>query len=170
METSQGWELRRGRVWKFGDDINTDLMYPGFLNSLPEEERHLHCMSANRPGWAVQVQEGDILIAGKDFGTGSARPAAQSLFRLGIRCILAEAINGLFLRNAINFGLPVMPTPGIAGAFEEGDIAEVELMKGQVRNTRTDQVIQATALPERLLNVVAEGGLIPLLRNQGYVR
>ena len=111
METSQGWELLRGRVWKFGDDINTDLMYPGFLHSLPEEERHLHCMSANRPGWAVQVQEGDILIAGKDFGTGSARPAAQSLFRLGIRCILAEAINGLFLRNAINFGLPVMPTP-----------------------------------------------------------
>ena len=101
---------------------------------------------------------------------GPPGPQLSHCSVLAFVCILAEAINGLFLRNAINFGLPVMPTPGIAGAFEEGDIAEVELMKGQVRNTRTDQVIQATALPERLLNVVAEGGLIPLLRNQGYVR
>jgi len=170
MEKTSEWTLFSGKAWVFGDDINTDLMYPGFVHTLPEEERYLHCMSANRPGWANEVSTGDIIVAGKNFGTGSSRPAAQSLFKLGIRCVIGETINGLFLRNSINFGLPAIPVPGCTGLIKEGDIVQVELLKGLVTNTSNAQTVQGTPLPDRLLNVVQQGGLIPMLKSLGYIR
>jgi 3-isopropylmalate/(R)-2-methylmalate dehydratase small subunit len=124
----------RGRVWLFGDSINTDLMYPGFVTALPEAERPKHCMGANRPGWSEQVKEGDILVAGKNFGCGSSRPAAKSLRSLGVSGVLAESINGLFLRNAINFGLPALSVEAVSKMFDEGDIAEVDVGSGHVKN------------------------------------
>jgi 3-isopropylmalate/(R)-2-methylmalate dehydratase small subunit len=159
----------RGRVWKFGDDINTDLMYPSSVYGLPEAEQARQCFAANRPGWADEVQEGDVIVGGRNYGTGSSRPAARSLRLLGIRCLLAETINGLFLRNAVNFGLPALAVPGVAAAFEEGDMAEIDLALGAVRNARTGQVLQGTPLPPMLREIVAAGGLVPLLRQRGYV-
>ena len=91
-----------GKVWKFGDDINTDLMYPQICYTLREEEKPYYAMSANRPGWSKLVKNGDVVIGGKNFGTGSSRPAADNLKNLGIACVVAESINGLFLRNSVN--------------------------------------------------------------------
>ena len=159
----------RGRVWKFGDDINTDLMYPGSAYGLPEAEQARQCFAANRPGWAEQVQEGDVLVGGRNYGTGSSRPAARSLRVLGIRCLLAETINGLFLRNAVNFGLPALAVPGVAAAFEEGDLAEIDLASGRVRNARTGQALQGSPLPPALREIIDAGGLVPLLRERGYL-
>ncbi len=159
----------RGRVWLFGDNINTDLMYPGFVKSLPDAERPKYCMNANRPGWAEQVKEGDILVAGRNFGCGSSRPAAKSLKALGLHCVLAESFNGLFLRNAINFGLPALSFEGASKMFKEGDTAEINFRTGEVKNTKTSETRTATPLPERLIYIVESGGLIPLLKKEGYL-
>jgi 3-isopropylmalate/(R)-2-methylmalate dehydratase small subunit len=161
---------RRGRVWLFGDNINTDLMYPGFVTTLPEAERPKYCMSANRPGWSEQVKEGDILVAGSNFGCGSSRPAAKSLRSLGVSCLLAESINGLFLRNAINFGLPALSLEGVSKMFEEGDMAEVDFRTGQVKNLRTLETETVRPLPQALIDIVESGGLIPLLKREGYLK
>jgi 3-isopropylmalate/(R)-2-methylmalate dehydratase small subunit len=159
----------KGRVWVFGDNINTDLMYPGFIKTLPEAERPKYCMNANRPGWSEQVKAGDILVAGKNFGCGSSRPAARNLKALGLSCVLAESFNGLFLRNAINFGLPSLSLEGVSKMFEEGDTAEVDFRAGKVKNTKTSDTRTATLLPEMILNIVESGGLIPLLKKEGYL-
>src|SRR5215469_13737472 len=113
-----------GRVWKFGDNINTDLMLPGPLLTASEAQQKRAVFSANRPGWVDQVHAGDVLIGGRNFGTGSSRPAARSLRNLAIGCLLAESINGLFFRNAVSFGFVALECPGVSAAFEEGHTAE----------------------------------------------
>ena len=116
----------RGRVWGFGDDINTDLMYPHICYTLPEKDRPKYTMWANRPGWASQVNRGDIIVAGRNFGVGSSRPAAANLVGLGIVLVMAETVNGLFMRNAVNCGLPVLRMDGITQWIAEGDIIQVD--------------------------------------------
>jgi len=160
----------QGRVWKFGEDINTDLIQPGAARNMPLEQRHLACFSANRPGWSSEVQPGDIIVAGKNFGTGSSRPAAQNFLKLGVAFIGAETVNGLFLRNSINFGLPVMAVPGVSSGFEEPDTAEVDLSAGTIRNLRTSQVFQFAPLPPMLLQLLAQGGLMKVMFEQHKIR
>jgi 3-isopropylmalate/(R)-2-methylmalate dehydratase small subunit len=160
----------RGKVWKFGDDINTDLIMPQAAFPLPLEEQVQFVFRANRPGWIEQVQEGDIIVGGRNFGTGSSRPGARLLRRLGITCLVAESINGLFFRNSVNFALAPVACPNVTAAFEEGDEAEVDLTTGSVTNTRTGTVLQGEALPELLRDIIAAGGMIPRLRQQGYIR
>lgn len=162
-------EIVIGRVWKFGDNINTDLMVPGFALRMPAAEQVKHLFSANRPGWAEEVQEGDIIVGGKNFGTGSARPGARSLYLAGIRALVAESINGLFLRNAINSGLPVMQCPGVFAAFEEGNVAEINFKTGEVKNRITGVVIRGQPLPQMLMDIVEAGGVEALLRREGYL-
>lgn len=96
------------RVWKFGDNINTDLILPNAAFYLTQQEQLQYIFRANRPGWADLVQPGDILIGGKNFGMGSSRPAARNLKNLGIACLVADSIIGLFYRNSVNFALPAM--------------------------------------------------------------
>jgi 3-isopropylmalate/(R)-2-methylmalate dehydratase small subunit len=116
-----------------------------------------------------EVQEGDIIVGGVNFGTGSSRPGARSIYNAGIRALLAESINGLMLRNSVNFGLPAMQCPGITDAFEEGDTAEINFVTGEVKNQRTGQVIQAQPLPPMLMDIIDAGGIEPLLRKEGYL-
>lgn len=162
-------DIIRGRVWKFGDDINTDLMLPAIALLLPEAQQRKYCFSANRPGWIDQVKPGDIIVGGKNYGTGSSRPAARVLREVGITCLLAESINGLFLRNSVNFGLSAMPCPGVFKAFEEGDEAEVDMKQGTVTNRTKGTVLKGAPLPGMLLDIIAAGGIIPKLKAQGYV-
>ncbi len=157
-----------GRVWKFGDDINTDLIQPSVSASTPRE-RAAFCFSANRPGWSSQVQEGDIIVAGRNFGTGSSRPAASNLITLGVACVVADSMNGLFLRNSINLGLPALSVPGVSSAFEEPDVAEVDLAAGILRNVRTQQVLRFAPLPDLVLDVLRQGGLMAVMLQRGYV-
>jgi 3-isopropylmalate/(R)-2-methylmalate dehydratase small subunit len=158
-----------GRVWKFGDDINTDLIIPGFAILLPREDQPQHCFSANRPGWIDEVQEGDVLLAGRNFGVGSGRAIGDVFVQLGITCVVAESFNGLGLRNCINVGLPSLPCAGILDAFSEGDIAEVDWTSGAVRNVTHDRMLQGQPLPSALQDIINAGGVEAMLRADGYL-
>ncbi len=157
------------RSWKFPDNINTDLILPNRAFYLTAEEQARYVFSANRPGWVDEVKPGDILIGGKNFGMGSSRPAARSLRNLRLACLVAESINGLFLRNSVNFGFPALECPGVAAAFEESDVAEVSFADYTVRNTRTGVVLRAAPLPESLKKLMQGGGLYQLLEAEGYL-
>jgi len=159
----------KARTWKVGDNINTDLILPNRAFYLTPQEQTKFVFSANRPGWSDQVIRGDILIGGRNFGMGSSRPAARSLRNLGLACLVAESINGLFFRNCVNFAFPAMECPGVAEVFEEGDIAEVSFENASVVNVRTGAMLTGRAMPAELRAVVAAGGLFPLLEQQGYV-
>ena len=159
----------KARTWKVGDNINTDLILPNRAFYLTPQEQTKFVFSANRPGWCEQVTRGDILVGGRNFGMGSSRPAARSLRNLGLACLVAESINGLFFRNCVNFAFPAMECPGIADAFEEGDIAEVSFEDASVVNVRTGAKLAGRAMPVELRAVVAAGGLFPLLEQQGYI-
>ena len=158
-----------GKVWKFGDDINTDLVIPGFAVLWTLEEQLPHCFSANRPGWVDEVQPGDVLIAGRNFGVGSARPIGDVLRDNGISGVVADSFNGLGLRNCINAGLPSLPCAGILDAFDEGDVAEVDWTTGAVRNVTKGTSLQGTPVPEALQDIVKAGGVEAVLRNEGYL-
>jgi len=158
-----------GRVWKFGDDINTDLMLPGPLLTASEEEQRRAVFSANRPGWVDEVRLGDIIIGGRNFGTGSSRPAARSLRNLGLGALVAESINGLFFRNAVSFGFLALECGGIYAAFEEGQTAEITIETWTVRNRDTGAVLPLSPIPEQLLSLMTSGGIYPLLEKQGLI-
>ena len=158
-----------GRIWKFGDNINTDFIMPGPALYLPEKERVRYVFQANRPGWVDLVQPGDLIIAGHNFGVGCSRPAALSLTNLRIGCLIAESINGLFFRNAVSFGLPAMECAGVSAEFEEGDEAEVDFPTATVRNRRTGRILAAVAVPPELADLMLGGGMFPLLEKQGLI-
>ena len=106
-----------GRAWIFAEaNLNTDLMMPnkGYALSLPERAKLI--FATHRPGWSEQVREGDIIVAGRNFGAGSSRPAAEILRVLGIAAIVSETISGLFFRNCVNYALPAMECPGVLDA------------------------------------------------------
>ena len=161
--------MRRGRVWKFGDNINTDLMLPGsVLYSNPEVQARAVFMN-NRPGWVDQVRTGDVIVGGFNYGMGSSRPAARSLRICGVGFLLAETINGLFFRNAVNYGLLACECPGVSTAFEEGDAAELDIDTWTARNRRTGQTLRVSPVPQQLLAMMLGGGVYPVLEREGLI-
>lgn len=158
-----------GRVWKFGDDINTDFMMPGPALYLPEAERVRYVFQANRPGWVDAMRPGDFIIGGKSYGVGSSRPAALSLRNLGVGCLIAESINGLFFRNCVNFGLLALQCPGVHAMFEEGQICTVNSDDFSIRNEQTDEVRFAAPVPSELVGLMVGGGIFPLLEKEGLI-
>lgn len=158
-----------GKVWKFGDNINTDLMLPGNLLLAPEAEQKKAVFQANRPGWVDEVQSGDIIVGGLNYGMGSSRPAARSLRNCGVAALVAESINGLFFRNAVNFGLLALECPGVHAAFAEGQVLEIDLEDFTVRNRETGTALKAQPVPEMLLELMRNGGLYPYLEKQGLI-
>lgn len=159
----------KARIWKVGDNINTDLILPITAFYLTPEEQVSFVFKANRPGWVDQVQKGDILIGGKNFGMGSSRPAARSLKNLGLACLVAPYINGLFFRNAVNFAFPALECPGVDEAFNEGDVAEVDVIAAVVRNVTQGTELKAKPLPAPLLAIINAGGIYPLLEKEGAI-
>ena len=159
----------KARVWKVGDNINTDLILPSAAFYLKPEEQARCVFSANRPGWANQVQQGDILIGGKNFGMGSSRPAARSLKNLGLACLVAPYINGLFFRNCVNFAFPAVECAGVDETFEEGDIAEVDFEQATVKNVTRGTTLTGRPMPPKLLALVRAGGIYPLLEKEGLI-
>jgi len=141
-----------GRVWKFGDKISTDLMVPGSLvlarPGITPEEAASYCMSANRPGWSSEVQPGDMVVAGINFGCGSSRNGSAPLKTLGVSVVLAESVARIHLRNAVNTGLPTLVCPGISSFVNDGDRLRVDIVSGKVENLTSGATIQAEAWPE----------------------
>lgn len=158
-----------GRVWIFGSDINTDMILPTAIMYRPAKEQARHVFSATRPGWADEVEKGDIIVAGRNFGTGSARPAPLALGALGIGCVVADSINRLFFRNCVSFGLPAVECEGASTAFSEGDVAEVRLEQSEVRNARSGVVLQGNRIPADLMKLMSSGGVFPLLESEGLI-
>jgi 3-isopropylmalate/(R)-2-methylmalate dehydratase small subunit len=161
--------LRSDKVWKFGDNINTDLMLPGPYLTRSSEEQMRAVFSSNRPGWVDEMKRGDAIVGGFNYGMGSSRPAARSLRNCGVGFLLAETINGLFFRNAVNFGFLALECPGVSTAFEEGDTAELSLGDWTARNPRTGVVLKVTPVPEMLLSLMTGGGILPVLEKQGLI-
>src|SRR3990170_4245438 len=159
----------KARVWKFGDNINTDLILPVQAFYLTPDEQARWVFRANRPGWVDQVAPGDIIIGGRNFGMGSSRPAARSLKNLGLACLVAHSINGLFFRNCVNFAFPAMECPGIHDAFQEGEIAEVDFEASVVRNVTRIVTLEGRRMPSKLMDLVQAGGIYPLLEKEGLI-
>ena len=157
------------RVWKFPDNINTDLIIPSGSIFLSAADQAKLVFRANRPGWVDEMRPGDIIVAGKNFGMGSSRPASRSLKMLGISCVIAESINGLFFRNCINYAFPAMECPGVMALFTEGDIARADFAEGTIRNTTSGKSLNAKILPAKLLDLLQAGGIYPLLEKKGII-
>jgi 3-isopropylmalate/(R)-2-methylmalate dehydratase small subunit len=158
----------RGRVWVFGDNIDTDVILPGkYLTITDYKDLGRHAMEGVDPEFPRKVKQGDIIVAGRNFGCGSSREhAAIAIKYSGVSAVLAESFARIFFRNAINIGLPVMRCPGIRERVKEGDVIEVDFLRGVV--TLPDgSTITCEKLPERLLEVVASGGLIEYLAKKG---
>lgn len=158
--------LIRGKTWKFGDDINTDYMAPGFVKNQPWELvkkaiLHIH------PGFTTGFQPGDVIVAGENFGCGSSREAAPAnLKRLEVGCVVAESFGRIFLRNSIAIAFPVLICKGITKAFEEGDRLELDFDRSLVRNLARGTEIAGTPLPPELVRIVAAGGMMQLLKQE----
>ena len=157
------------RVWKFPDNINTDLIIPSGSIFLSAADQAKLVFKANRPGWVDEMRPGDIIIGGKNFGMGSSRPASRSLKILGVGCVIAESINGLFFRNCINYAFPAMECPGVTALFAEGDIARVNFHDGTICNATSGKTLNAKVLPVKLLDLLQAGGIYPLLEQQGII-
>jgi 3-isopropylmalate/(R)-2-methylmalate dehydratase small subunit len=158
-----------GKVWVFGDDLNTDAMYPAFAMKMDPPEAAKHIFYEVRPGWTDQVSAGDIVVAGKNFGVGSSRPVAALFSELGVAGLIAEEFNSLFFRNAVNAGLPGMTIPDATTVFSEGDTGSFDVSTGEWRNETTGASGAVPKLPDLILEIIASGGVLPRLAAQGYL-
>ncbi|HEX4221729.1 MAG TPA: 3-isopropylmalate dehydratase [Pseudonocardiaceae bacterium] len=158
-----------GRVWVFGDSLNTDAMYPAYAMKMDIPEAAKHVFYDVRPGWTDLVQPGDIVLAGRNFGVGSSRPVAALFRELGVAALIADEFNSLFLRNAINSGLPALTVPGVTARFSDGDIGQFDIKSGVYRNETTVDTGTARGLPDLVLDILASGGILPRLAAQGYL-
>ena len=157
-----------GKAIVFGDDVNTDVIIPSkYLTTLDPRELAKHAMEGLDPRFAEKAKEGVILVAGRNFGCGSSREQAPiALKYAGVKCVLAEFFARIFYRNAINIGLPVLESPGILRAVDEGDFLTVNLKEGKVVNETKGRVIEAVKLPEFILEILEDGGLINHLKRK----
>lgn len=147
----------RGRIWKFGNNIDTDVIIPGkYLRTLDLRVFVEHAMEGIDPDFSKKARPGDIIVAGKNFGCGSSREQAPlALKHLGIRCIVAESFARIFFRNAINVGLPIIEAKIDC---EEGDFIEVDLEDGSISSR--GRIYRGIKLPAFLLEILADGGLV----------
>ena len=158
--------LIRGKVWKFGDNVNTDVMAPGFTFTAPWEEAkkvilHIH------PKFTQEAKPGDVIVAGKNWGCGSSREQAPAnLKRLGLGGIVAESFGRIFFRNCVALALPTIVCPGVAKAFDEGDELELELESARIRNITKGRELKGEPLSEDMLAIIAKGGIIPAMRER----
>ncbi len=153
-----------GKAFVFGDDIDTDVLAPGRFMKGPIETLAAHCLVDLDANFAKSVKSGDVLVAGKNFGMGSSREqAAQALKHLGVAGVVARSFGGIFYRNAINLGLPVFSAQGLE-AISSGD--PVDLDVAGARLVHAGGVIRLDPLPDFLLELIIDGGLVPHLEKR----
>ena len=161
--------LAMSRVWRFGSDIDTDVLAPGIYMKRPLEELATHCLEAVRPEFAAQVRPGDVLVAGPNFGIGSSREQAAGVLRhLGLAAVIAPSYSGLFFRNAYNLGLLLLTCPE-AEQLQEGQRIGLQPPQGdQPYRVHTDdgRSLACAPVPSFLLDMVRAGGLLPALTEQ----
>ena len=158
----------KGRVFKYQDNVDTDVIIPArYLNSTSGEELAKHCMEDIDKEFATKVQNGDIIVARKNFGCGSSREHAPLAIKCsGISCVIADTFARIFYRNAINIGLPIIECKEAAESIEAGDEVEVDFDTGIIVNKTKKQSFQGEAFPEFMQNIINAGGLIAYVNNK----
>ncbi len=158
----------RGGAWRFGDDVNTDVIMPGkYLSMRDPSEIAPYIMEGIDPEFGKKARPGDIIVAGKNFGCGSSRETAPAgLKAFGIGCVIAPTFARIFLRNAINIGLPVLEAPEAAREIREGDVVSVDFAAGLINDETTGTVFHAAPFPAFLQELIGLGGLIPYTRRR----
>jgi 3-isopropylmalate/(R)-2-methylmalate dehydratase small subunit len=153
---------RRGRVHRLPDDVDTDQILPGeFLTTVPNEELGEYALRGYDPEFAARIEDGDVLVAGTNFGLGSSRESAPVALRnAGVGAIVAESFARIFYRNAINVGLPIAVVPGISDHVSDGDTLRVDVARGEVENLTTGESFDTDPLPPDLLEILEAGGLV----------
>ena len=161
-------DIIKGRVWKFGDDIDTDIIIPGrYLVLTDENELAKHAMEGLDKEFHSKVHQGDIILAGKNFGCGSSREHAPiALKAAGISAVVAESFARIFYRNAINVGLPLLESDKISSEITEMDEIELNMDKAILTDETTGEEYKVKKLPEFMLKILDNGGLIPYLREK----
>jgi 3-isopropylmalate/(R)-2-methylmalate dehydratase small subunit len=163
-------DILNGRAFKFGDNISTDLIAPGryfhLRSDLPELAKHV--LEDADPEFAQKVKTGDIVVAGRNFGLGSSREHAPTIMKLaGVGAVLAKSFARIFYRNSINIGLPVLICE--TDNIDEGDVLEIDLRKGTIKDATKGIEISFNPLPEVMIKILSDGGLTEhITKNRGF--
>jgi 3-isopropylmalate/(R)-2-methylmalate dehydratase small subunit len=154
--------LIRGRVWRFGNDIDTDAIIPArYLNTSDPKELAKHVMEDSDKDFPAKIKAGDYIVAGKNFGCGSSREHAPIAIKAaGIQAVIAKSFARIFYRNAFNIGLPIFESPDASDKITEADEIEIDAMKGLIKNLRTHEEYQANPIPPFMQELIDAGGLI----------
>lgn len=148
----------KGRAFVFGDEINTDYIAPaGFSTDHLVE----NLMEPIRPGFHEEIEDGDVIVAGEHFGSGSSRETApRAIQEAGVAAVVAESFSRLYYRNSVNIGLPPVTAPGVTDAVEDGDVVEIDWDASTVRNLRTERTVEFEAISDELLSIFEAGGIL----------
>ncbi|UCD08040.1 MAG: 3-isopropylmalate dehydratase small subunit [Dehalococcoidales bacterium] len=158
-------DLIRGKVWKFGDNVNTDVIIPGRYMNTPLEEMKTHALEMVNPQFALEVKKGDVIVGGENFGCGSSREEAVTVLKAsGIAAVICESFARIFFRNAISIGLPVIVCPRVSVTFRENDTLELDLDAVTLTNVNLQTVLSCEPLSEDLKEILSKGGILPILK------
>jgi len=157
----------KGSVIKYGDNVDTDVIIPArYLNTTDKKELASHCMEDLDKDFLKKVKPGDIIVAGKNFGSGSSREHAPMVIKeSGISLVIAESFARIFYRNSINIGLPIIECPQAAIEIENGDELVVDFDKGLILNVTQDKKYEVAPFPSFIQSIIEAGGLIPAVKN-----
>ncbi len=161
-----------GRVWRFGDAVNTDQIIPGRANVTTDPAALARgCFGECRPEFAARVRPGDVIVAGEDFGCGSSREhAVIAIQAAGIRAVVAASFARIFFRNAVNLGLPLLEGTAAAGTLADGALIELDLAAGRLIEPTTGAVLQSRPLSAFAARIARHGGVLDLVRAHGSLR
>lgn len=157
----------KGIAWKFGDNIDTDLIIPArYLNTSDPKELAFHAMEDADPTWVKKKKAGDFIVGGENFGCGSSREHAPiALKAAGVSAVIAKSFARIFYRNAINIGLPILECKEAGQEIQQGNQLEINLAKGEIKNLSTKTIYQARPFPAFMQKIIKAGGLIPYIKH-----
>jgi len=160
--------MLKGKVYKYGADVNTDVIIPArYLNVSDPAELAKHCMEDIDKEFVAEVQPGDIIMATTNFGCGSSREHAPLAIKAsGVSCIIAKNFARIFFRNAINIGLPLLECEEAVAQTEAGDLLEVDLSRGEIKNVTSGMTFTARPYPDFMAELISAGGLIEYTRQR----
>ena len=156
-----------GKAWTFGENLNTDEIIPGRFNiTIDPQELAKNVFCEIKPTYSKNVQPGDVIVGGQNFGCGSSREHAPIAIKGSqAKCVIARSYARIFFRNAINIGLPIFECPEAVDDIEEGNQVDIDIASGVIENKTKGQTYQANALPEFVLKIAQAGGIIPFLKD-----
>ena len=158
--------MLKGKVFKFGDDIDTDIIVPAtYLSTFDPAELAKHCMEYTSPDFYRSVKPGDIIVAGKNFGCGSSREHAPIAIKgCGVSIVIAKSFARIFYRNALNIGLYILECPEAADAISEGDEVQVDVDTGEITDVTTGAKFKAAPFPKFIQHIIECGGLVNAIK------